>query len=215
METSKVVIGKFYATIDRKLREKGSRPDNTCRYIEQIIASKKQSDEPMVYNIQVMKEMKSQLKKCSEQISELQAECTHLKQLYEISRNQLRSAKLTLQDITTENHSLKRKCEFTRLKVDNLKDKNKAECAKLQIENLDLLSENDSDNEPCDADNSNHHEIAKVESNLQDIVGHHRYSLEIRKLYYSLLVDQVPVSKIADIIRKVLKCLILIRLWKI
>ena len=209
LKLTKVVIGKFYATIDRRLREKGSRPDNTYRYIEQIIASKKQSGEPMVYNIQVMKEMKSQLKKCSEQISELQAECTHLKQQYEISRNQLRSAKLTLQDITTENHSLKRKCEFTRLKVDNLKDKNKlleAECAKLQIENLDLLSENDSDNEPCDADNSNHHEIAKVESNLQDIVGHHRYSPEIRKLYYSLLADQVPVSKIADIIRKVLKC---------
>ena len=122
LKLTKEVIGKFYATIDRSLREKGSRPDNICQYVEQIIASKKQSDELMVYNIQLMKEMKSQLKKCSEQINELHAECT-LKQQYQISRNQLRAAKLTLHDVTTENHSLKRKCEFTRLKVDNLKDK--------------------------------------------------------------------------------------------
>ena len=37
-------------------------------------------------------------------------------------------------------------------------------------------------------------------------MGHDRYSSEIRKLYYSLLADQIPVSKIAVIIRKVLKC---------
>lgn len=33
-----------------------------------------------------------------------------------------------------------------------------------------------------------------------------KYTPEIRKLYYSLLEEQVPVSKITDIIRHVLKC---------
>ena len=37
------------------------------------------------------------------------------------------------------------------------------------------------------------------------ICGHHKYSHEIRKLYYSLLADQVPISKISDIVRAVLK----------
>ena len=45
-----------------------------------------------------------------------------------------------------------------------------------------------------------------AESTFQDIIGHHKNIPEIRKLYYSLLADQVPVSKIKDIIRTVLKC---------
>ena len=61
----------------------------------------------MVYNIQVIRQIKSQLNKCSEQINELHAECSHLKQQFEISRNQLRSTKLALHDITNENQSLK------------------------------------------------------------------------------------------------------------
>ena len=200
---TKVLIGKFYATIDCNFQEKGSRPDNIYRFVEHITTSKRQSDEPMVYNIQLIREVKSQLKKCSEQIKELHAECTHLKQQFEMSKNQLRSAEFALHDITNENQSLKRKCELTKLKVDNLKSKNEllgAENAKLQIENLDLFS----DSESCDADTS--YQSGDIESNLQDIVGYHRYSPEIRKLYYSLLANQVPVSKIADIIRTVLKC---------
>lgn len=209
LRSTKVLIGRFYATIDRNFREKGSRPDNIYRFVERIVASKRQSDEPMVYNIQVIKEIKSQLKKCSEQIDELHAECTELRQKFEISRNQLRCAKLALHDTTNENQSLKRKYEFTKLKVGNLKGKNElleAECAKLQIENLDLFSDNDSNDESCDADTS--YQSGDVESNLQDIVGHHKYSPEIRKLYYSLLANQVPVSKIANIIQTVLKCFI-------
>ena len=207
LRITKVLIGRFYATIDCNFQEKGSRPDNIYRFVEQIVASKRQSDEPMVYNIRVIRQIKLQLNKCSEQINELHAECSHLKQQFEISRNQLRSTKLALRDITNENQSLKRKCEFTTLKVDNLKGKNElleAENAKLQMENLDLFSDSDSDSELCDADTS--YQSGKVESNLQDIIGHHRYSPEIRQLYYSLLASQVPVSKIADIIRTVLKC---------
>lgn len=68
----------------------------------------------------MMKEIKSQLKKCSEQIDELHTECTELRQQFEISRTQLRYVQLALRDITNENQSIKRKCELTKLKVDNL-----------------------------------------------------------------------------------------------
>ena len=68
----KVLIGRFYAIIDCNFHEKGSKPDNIYRFVEQIVASKRQLDQPMVYNIQVIQQIKSQLNKCSEQINELQ-----------------------------------------------------------------------------------------------------------------------------------------------
>ena len=65
----------------------------------------------------------------------------------------------------------------------------------LEIENFDLQSEEES----CDSETS--FQTTDAELIFQDI-GHHS---EIRNLYYNLLADQVPVSKITDI-RTVLKC---------
>lgn len=78
----------------------------------------------------------------------------------------------------------------------------------LQVENLDLLSDEDSDAERCDPDfgcQSAYDKTSEAELSLQSIVEQ-RYLPEIRKLYYTLLADQVPVSKISDIIRAVLRC---------
>lgn len=111
---TKVLIGRFYIATDYNLQEKGSRPDNVYRYIDNIACSKRQSDEPMVYNIQGVKQMSSQLRECSEKLEELNVECSQLKQRFEISRNQLKTAKLALRAITNENLSLKKKCEFTK-----------------------------------------------------------------------------------------------------
>lgn len=171
------------------------------RYVHNIASSK------LVYNIQGVKEMSSQLRKCSQQLEKLNMECTELRQQMVISRNQLQTAKLALRDI---NQSLKKKCEFDKQKFDKLKCKNaflEAECVKLQLENLNLVDER-SDAESGD-DNFSitiGDECEAGELGLQSIIGHQRYSPEIRKLYYSLLADQVPVSKIANIIQSVLKC---------
>ena len=66
----------------------------------------------------------------------------------------------------------------------------KVECTELEIENLDLLASEDE----CGDDSF------RAETTFQDIIGHHKYTNEIRKLYYSLLADQIPVSKIGDVI---------------
>lgn len=180
------------------------------RYIDNIVTSKRQSDEAMVYSIQGVKEMSSQLRKCSQQLEKLNIECTELRQQKQISRNQLTTAKRALRAITNDNHSLKKKCEFTKHKFDKLKCKNaflETECVKLQLENLDLLDESsDAESDDDDFSITNSDEYEAAESSLQSIIGHRRFSPEIRKLYYSLLADQVPVSKIANIIRSVLKC---------
>jgi len=203
----KVLIGRFYAAIDCNFQGKGARPDNLYRFVECITTSKRQSDEPMVYETQVMKAVKLQLSKCHEQIDELHAECAEMRRKFGRSGKQLRAAKLALRERTNENHSLKRKYELTKLKSDKLKDTNElldAECGKLLAKNLELLS--DSSNESCDAD-TNNYQPSEAESNLQEIIGgNHKYSSKIRMLYYSLLVNQVPVSKIENIVREVLAC---------
>ena len=204
-------MGRFYIAIDCNLREKGSRPDNVYRYVDNIARSKLQSDEPMVYNIQGIKEMSSQLRKCSEKLEDLNAECTELREQFEVSRKQLQTAQLALRGVTDANLGLKKKCDFTKRKCGNLKHKNSSletECARLQLENLDLLDES-SGAETGDNDDfsiTNGDECEAAGSSLQSIIGNQRYPPEIRKLYYSLLADQVPVSKIANIIRSVLKC---------
>ena len=198
---SKVLIGRLYSVIDYNFQEKGSRPDNIYRFVDNIVSSKRQSDDPMLYYIPVVKSTSSMLKKCSQQMKELNAECEELRKKIEASRTQLRAANHALRDITNENQLLKSKCELSKAKADKLKDQLEAECAQLEIENLDLQSEE----EACDSDTS-FQVVHDVESTFQDIIGHRKYSPEIRKLYYNLLADQVPVSKITDIIRTVLKC---------
>ena len=69
------------------------------------------------------------------------------------------------------------------------------DCVSLELENHDLMSGEES----SDYDASFH------EATDLDIVGCRKHSLRIRKLYYSLLADQVPVSKIAKIIQSALK----------
>ena len=200
---SKVLIGRLYSVIDCNFQEKGSRPYNVYRLVDNIVSSKRHSDDPMLYNIPVVKSTSSMLKKCSQQIDELNAECMGFRKKIEASGSQLRAVNRALRDITNENQRLKRKCELSEVKVDKLKDKNEqleTECVRLEIENLNLQSEEES----CDSDTS--FQADAVESTFQDIVGQRKYSPEIRKLYYSLLADQIPVSKITDIIRTVLKC---------
>ena len=200
---SKVLIGRLYSIIDCNFQEKGSRPDNVYRFVDNIVSSKRDSDDPMLYNIPVVKSTSSMLKKCSQQIEELNAECIGLRKKIETSRSHLRAANHALRDVTNKNKFLERKCELSKVKVDKLKYKNEqleTECVQLEIENLDLQSEEES----CDFDTS--FQATDVESTFQDIVGHRKYTPEIRKLYYSLLANQIPVSKITDIIRTVLKC---------
>ena len=140
----------------------------------------------MVYNIPAISSM---LKKCSEQIEELQTECVELGEKIKASRTQLRLANRTMH---YENHRLKAKCKLSNIKIDKLKTKNEqleTECARLKIKNFELQSEDES----CNSDTS--FQADDIKSTFQDIIGHRKYSREIRKLYHTLLADQVPISK--------------------
>ena len=190
---SKVLIGKLYCAIDCNFKEKASRPDNTYRFVDNIVTSERQSDEVMLYNIPIIRSTCAMLKKCTEQIDDLNAECLELRKEVEASRTKKNHA---LRDMVDQNQLLMKKYERSKARVQKL------ETDYAQLE-LDMQSDS-SDEEACDSDPC--FEAGKVESTLQDIVGHRKYSPEIRKLYYSLLADQVPVSKITHIVKSVLRC---------
>ena len=201
-KATKTSIGKLYCGIDVNIKEKGSRPDNIYRFVERIISSDHHSEELMVYDTQPAKSMSIHLKKCSDQLEMLNSECTELRSKFEETKSQLRSTKSALRDVTNHNTVLGQRLKTAREKISQLKCKNASleeECVNLQV---DLLSETtDSTDSASDADDS------AVEPTLQSIVGNcQKYTPEIRKLYYNLLAEQVPVSKITDIIRHVLKC---------
>lgn len=93
---------------------------------------------------------------------------------------------------------LKRQCDMSKCKVGRLKDQHallEEEFVQLQLENLDLVSDKeDLDDKIVEASDADFNFLSTCK----------RYSPEIRKLYYTLLADQVPASKIPDIVRSVL-----------
>ncbi len=66
------------------------------------------------------------LKDCSQQIQDLNAECSKLRKKVESSRTKLRTTNHALRDITNQNHQLKQKCEFSKAKVSKLKEKKRS-----------------------------------------------------------------------------------------
>ena len=202
MKNNKIVVhvalylSKLYCGIDSNLKEKGSRPDNIYRFVETIISSQRFSEELLVYDTQPIRSMSLKMTKFSEQLEILNTECTEVRGKFENTRSQLKSSKIALQDITNQNTLLNRKWKKAKEKISQLKCKNallEEECANFQVE---LLSDTDS----ADSDHDSPDDSV-MEPSLQSIIGNsQKYSPEIRKLYYNLLAEQVPVSKITDII---------------
>ena len=142
---SKVTIGRFYSAIDCNFQQKGSRPDNTYRFVENIVSSERQSDSSMLYNIPVLRSTSSILKQCSQQVQGLDVECAKLRSKVETSRAKLHAANCALCDITSQKHQLEKKYELSKSKASKLKDRNtqlETECALLFKE---LEEESDSD----------------------------------------------------------------------
>ena len=140
----------------------------------------------MLYDTQPAKHMSAYLKKCSEQLEMLSSECRFKK-----TKSQLRSKKSALHDVTNENTVLTQRLKAARNQSSLLKGKNASleECINFEV---DLLSET-TDSADSDLDD------LVTEPTLQSIIGNSRqYTPEIRKLYYNLLANQVPVSNISD-----------------
>lgn len=211
--SSKISIGKFYIAIDAKLQARGSRPDNVYRLIERI--SRSQSDQPMNYgNVQghiwrrEIKELRSEVAVCNQDLEEIARECEQLREQFKSSQLQLRNTQQALRDVTNENLLLRKKrdvaekkaakCEAYKTKYALLEE----EFARLQIDNIDMsliISELESEVEEESTKEPDFHILSVCSKTGQ------KYPPEIRKLYYSLLASQIPVSKVEVIIKAVLR----------
>lgn len=153
-----------------------------------------------------LKTMRSELKHCTDHVTSLNREVNELKQQLEESRKQLHSAQDALRDVTNNKLRLKKQRDIAERKASKLRDQNlslEQEVAQLLDENTDLsvaISEVESELIGADACI-----LGDREYTIQTKHGR-RYSPAIQKLYYTLLSNQIPTSKITDIIKVVVKC---------
>ena len=201
----------------RILKKKKSRVDNVYRFIERVAKSRQSSDNLMTYGpdseMVEVKVMRAEMKHCTEQVEQLNVEVIELKQQLEVSRKQLQSSRCALRDVTNEKLALRKQrdtAERKAVKFQEFHSSLEEDIARMQEDNIDLsmaisalkteLASISSDTSTCTG--------SDVDFSIQTKCGR-RYSPAIRKLYYTLLANQVPTSKIADIIKTVLRCLVL------
>ena len=215
--TTKQAIGKFYIAIDQNLKDRGMRADNVYRLIERICQSKQPSSSLMSYGSDKaaadVKVMRTQVKECAKRVEQITSEYGELKRKFEESRKQLRCAQQALRDVTNEKLLLQKQRDAAEEKAEKFK-KLRSEYGLLEEEFMHLQEEN---LEISTAVAALEMELASISdektTTVYDITeftfqtkSGRRYSPAIRSLYYSLLSDQVPSSKIVAIIKMVIKC---------
>ena len=200
-------VGRFYLAIDHRLRYEGVRPDKIYRFIENI--SKNTEDVPVMYQKDKLISCSSTLEKSAAEMKDIESELAALKEELIDSRKQLRSVKVALKDVTNQAELFKKQRDCAHQKAREYKSKQQ-----LLLEELADIQE-----DYCDLSK----EVAAIEQELRtDLLGKkshdetftietkegRRYSPTIRKLYYNLLAKEVPASRVNDIIKTIVKCLI-------
>ena len=210
--SSKATIERFYIAIDSNLKEKGMREGNVYRFIERAIKSGGQSSKRLMsYGLDMeIKAMQAETKRCIQEVEAVTSEYSELKKKFEKSRRELCSTRKALRDITNENVTLKKRCDTAGKKACRFHDL-RSEYALLEDEYAQLQEENEDFSAAISALQG---ELASISDDslcsdngdftFQTKSGR-RYSPAIRKLYYSLLCDQIPSSKIAGIIKTVIR----------
>ena len=135
-------------------------------------------------------------------------EVSELKQQLETSRQQLQLANYTLRDITNEKFLIQTQRDICCNKITKSKQIQshlEEELASLHIQNIDLsMAFSDLENELLHESSI---DVCTSDENFSfQTKSGRRYSPSIRKLYYTLLTNQVPTTKISSIIKTVIKC---------
>ena len=121
------------------------------------------------------------------------------------SHNKLQQA---VRDVTNQKKVLKQQCDRSKHKLTKLKSQHaqlETDYTELQVENLYLLKELEENQQQHAVSTDDHKSTASSDFSIA-IKDGNRYTPEIRKLYYSLLSDQVPASKVEKIVKSVLHC---------
>ena len=229
---TKTTIGKFYIAIDPNLYRKSlssGRPDNIYQFIEKVAVSRKPDSAIMSYGLQnTIQHLSSEVSTCSshikelsEKLSERDVEISAMRKEIEIAREELDSTRHALKDITNKLSIAHKQRDCAQRQVHKTREKLETTVADHVYFEDELLAKNGELTEvvralqqeittlPASAIalfSTVDHSDKLVNFCFQTQEGHKTYSPAIRELYYSLLGNQLSPSKIATIIRTVLKC---------
>lgn len=148
--------------------------------------------------------MKVELDRYHEMVEGMSQEFGELKKRYKLSQQKLQRTEQALRDVTNQHTKAKKSRDFTKNKLARRTQQYESlqsEYAQLYMENMDLSELNDQESQE------------KTRESIATKQGK-SYAPEVRKLYYSLLADEVPASKIASTIRTVLKLSNLMWTWR-
>jgi uncharacterized coiled-coil protein SlyX len=194
-KASKTDIGRFYIAIDPFLRQRGFLPHNAYNYIGRKVS--KYEQEKVTALSTVAKPLKV------EQSTKTQQKHTESTQPLSATENEELTdleTKCALQDITNKLEDMKAKYENKLKKVYKKIDslQNDMDVAERNIEKLSTLHQRQEGSESSDHVDKHGNDVYITKNNCQ-------YTPGIRKLYYTLLVNGMPPSKISQNIKTVLQ----------
>ena len=218
---SKTVMGRLYMAIDPNLQSNVFRPDNAYRYIERKVASESAchpSASMMTYGNEI-KTLNAKVNEQADQIKKLTCDLNLIKQELEKTRQELKSTKHALSNITNELATAKKQQHHSNQQVQKWKqayESMKSDCILMENE-LEECTDQISKLSPAfssvEREPNTLVDVTTItvdEKNMtfisQTTTGAFKYSPAVRKLYYSLLANQTPPAKIENIIKAVLKC---------
>ena len=202
-----VELGKFYIAIDKNLQAKQMRADNVYRFVEKVATSNLPRNTVVNYNLEksTVKVLQSDVKHCTEEMEKLIADFAAMKLQLEDTKKELDHTQKTLGDVINEMKSknsqmLHRKtCELEEFSRHTTTDTLSLveEIETIKEENIELSNTLASVQKELSTFITDAVSITvDPESNfiIETRNGGKQYSEGIRRLYYTLLADQVATS---------------------
>ena len=196
---NKSLISELYVAIDPYLKAKGGRPDNIYRFVENL--AKLPAHHPVNYRAELtqvhkVRAMRSEVEHCHQQCEAMTSELELLRGQFESSKERLQHTEKVLRDVSNQRDASVKSRDFVKKKLKQVEFKNLAledEFARLFMDNLDLFTKVD--------------DLESSKNGLETITTKHgrSYVPAVRKLYYSLLANEVPATKVANVVKDVLK----------
>ena len=213
---TKVSIGKFYMSVDHNLKSRGFRSINAYRFIDRLVSQKHPRNSIVNYHTEESDScLKTQMRECSNLAQQLMVEIEELRRERDAAKQQLNDTEQVLKETVREVKVVTK--QFDAAKKQLVSCKKSYEAAVNEIASLNEAYY-DMEVELSEA-------LASVEKELLTITeastifmdkngsfcfmtksGRKQYLPAVRRLYYSLLADQIPPSKIRTTIKMVLKC---------
>ena len=207
-QSTKILIGKLYLAIDENF---AGRPDNVYRYVDSL------SKAPFTHDLMSYSAKQHSHANSSDCISSLTIEICGLKEKLDLSKKQLLAANCALRDITNE-----------KLKTQKERDSALNKAAKYHQSSLAAMDDivhliEELENSEISEELSSVHECGDPTfspTNSDIITGNNQdpgpvdftatksgktYSNSVRKLYYTLLSNGIPVSRIESLVKDVVK----------